>query len=148
MKEQGEREGRRENQAEEARDERSEMRVRTDGGGEGIQGRCERRSDREKNTEAALPPRVLGSIPVQFPAHVRIDLPSLAPGTHPSALSHHHTAVATAAASAVAVNHPKLLRWYLRSPKRLPLTLGLLPSLLPSRTKVISTTSIHPLLFS
>lgn len=26
--------------------------------------------------------RVLGSIPVQFPAHVRIDLPSLAPGAY------------------------------------------------------------------
>ena len=33
--------------------------------------------------EAALSPRVMGSIPVQFPAHVRIDLPSLAPGAHP-----------------------------------------------------------------
>lgn len=63
VKERGERERKRENQAEKARDERSEMRVRTDGGREGVQGRCERRSDREKNTEAALPLRVPGIDP-------------------------------------------------------------------------------------
>ena len=68
----GEREGARESKRRRKRGRESE-RMRERG----------RESEREWEREAALPPRVLGSIPVQFPAHVRIDLPSLAPGAHP-----------------------------------------------------------------
>lgn len=80
-----------------------------------------------------------------FPHMSALICPHLPPAPTPR---HHSTTTATTtiAAVAAAANYPKLLRWYLRSPKHLLLT-PIAPSSLPSRTKVIPTTSIHPLLF-
>lgn len=130
------------------------MRVRTDGGREGIWGGGAREGVTERKTQRPRFPRGSWDRSLcNFPHMSALICPHLPPVPTPQHHSTTTTAVATAAAASATTttttataNHPKLLRWY-RSPKRLPLTLGLLPSLLPSRTKVISTTSIHPLLF-
>lgn len=122
------------------------MRDRVNGGRGAIQGAREGVTER-KTQRPRFPRGSWDRSLCNFPHMSALICPHLPPAPTPRHRSTTTTVATAAAAATAAANHPKLLRWYLRSPKRLLLT-PVYPSPLPSRTKVIPTTSIHPLLFS